>query len=346
MNTIAVTGAAGVVGQRALHQFGRATGVETVVAIDRSPRVNRLRLGDSLVELIPRRLDLSDAVLADALAGVDVVVHLAEDPAHRGDPSAAGDLLENVIAAMNSTGVGHLVVLSSATVYGAHANNPVPITESEPRRPNDELGYAAAKCRLEDVAAAWAETQGAGLSIMRPTTTLSEHGASWVAAAIRAAASVRTDQSDPPVQFLHHDDLVSALVVAATGRLHGTYNVSPDGWIGPEAFRLLAGSPQVRVPEGINDRLLMAGRRLGIRSTPEGIEPYVRHPWVVANDRLRRHGWAPRYTSEEVYVMSTPPPPWALSAQRRQELALGVAGVGVAAVAGVLAATARRVTRP
>ena len=134
--------------------------------------------------------------------------------------------------------------------------------------------------------------------------------------------------------------------MVAGRRLSGVYNVAPDGWIGPEAFRELLGGVQVRVPGQVSDRLLAAGRRYGIRPTPEGIEPYVRYPWVVANDRLRSAGWAPSLSNEETYVISTPSPPWAMSAQRRQEVALGVAGLGLAGAAALAAAVARKLTKP
>lgn len=345
MSTIAVTGAAGLVGRRTVPLLARTPAVTKVVAIDQSPAVRRFqsRSGDGGAEVVAHRVDVRDGSLAGLFDGVDTVVHLAEDPGRRGDPQAAGDLLSVVTEALTEAGVGSLVVLSSATVYGARPDNPIPITEAEPRRPNDDLGFAMAKAHLEDVAGRWAEEAGRRLVVLRPTTTLSEHGASWVAAAIRAAAAVRADQTDPPVQFLHHDDLAAALVLVSTrDDLAGVYNVAPDGWIGPEAFRQLVGGPQMRVPGVVKDQLLVAGRRLGVGVTPPGIEPYVRNSWVLANGRLRRAGWVPFYTNEETHVISTPPPLWALSAQRRQEVALGVLGAGLAAAAGMAGLAAKR----
>jgi hypothetical protein len=34
--------------------------------------------------------------------------------------------------------------------------------------------------------------------------------------------------------------------------------------------------------------------------------PYLVHPWVVANDRLRDAGWAPRHTNEEALLLAMP----------------------------------------
>lgn len=342
MTTIAVTGAAGAVGSRTIRQLAADPAVTRIIGLDieQQPGVGD---GD---RIIVRHVDLLAGPLATELEGVDSVIHLAEDGSRRGDAASALHLLGAVLDGAARASVPHLVILSSATVYGAHADNPVPLTESEPLRPNVELEFAVTKQLLEVRAEEWAARHGRGLALLRPATTVSETGVSWVAAAIRSAATVRPDRADPPVQFLHHDDLATALALVVHGRLTGSFNVAPDGWIGPEAFRELIGGVQVRVPLKVNDRLLAAGRRFGIRPTPPGIEPYVRHPWVVANDRLRSAGWAPHFSNEETYVVSTPSPPWAMSAQRRQEVALGVAGLGIAGAAAAAAAIARRLTRP
>ncbi len=342
MTTIAVTGAAGAVGSRTIRRLLVDPSVARVVALDQAPQPEIVE-GDRATVT---RMDVLSGDLTAAFSGADTVVHLAEDSSRRGDAAAALRLLNAVLAAVDRSEVAHLVVLSSATVYGAHADNPIPLTESEPLRPNVELEFAVTKQLIEARSVEWAERQGRDVAILRPTTTVSETGVSWVAAAIRAAASVRPDQADPPVQFLHHEDLAAALAMVAGRRLSGAFNVAPDGWIGPEAFRELIGGVQVRVPVQLNDRLLAAGRRFGIRPTPEGIEPYVRYPWVVANDRLRSAGWAPSLSNEETYVISTPSPPWAMSAQRRQEVALGVAGLGLAGAAAIAAAVARKLTKP
>jgi len=47
-----------------------------------------------------------------------------------------------VLDAAGAVGATHLVLLSSATAYGAWANNPVPLTEDAPLRPNPELEFA------------------------------------------------------------------------------------------------------------------------------------------------------------------------------------------------------------
>ncbi len=340
MNAIAVTGAAGAVGHRTIRQLASEPTVDRVVAIDRVGQTSP----NSKVDAV--RLDLRRGSLAEVFEGCGTILHLAEEPGRPDDSQATLSMLDRVLDGATQAGVERLIVLSSAMVYGASADNPIPMSETQPLCPAPDLAYAVAKQDLEEAASAWAAADPCRrLTILRPTTTLSEKGSAWVAKALRSAMIVRPDRVDPPLQFLHYDDLASALTFVIVNELDGVYNVAPDGWLGPEVFRELVGGVQFRVPERVNDRLLEAGRRLGLRPTPPGIEAYVRHPWVVANDRLRRAGWTPTFSNSEAFVLGTPPPPWTVTAQERQEIALAVAGVGIAGAVAVAAGLARRLLR-
>jgi nucleoside-diphosphate-sugar epimerase len=337
VSAVAVTGAAGSVGRRVIRLLASDPSVKTVKALDRV----RLTTVDPRVER--HQLDVAGAGLVEVLDGCDSVIHLAEDPGRRADAALATATLNRVLSATQEAGCGHVVLLSSALVYGAYPDNPVPLTENHPRRPAASLAYASIKVQLEVTAERWAEGSGAGLAILRPTTTLSERGVSYIAGALRAATSLRAEQVDPPVQFLHHDDLASAVALIASRRSSAIYNVAPDGWIGPEVFRQLLSEAELRWPEPINDAYIRVARLLRARALDPGLDDYVAHPWVVANDRLRAVGWAPEFSNQEAYVMGTPAPLWrTFTLRRRQELALGVAG---AAAAGAVAAVGRGLLR-
>ena len=315
-------------------------------SVERVSAIDRRRLPGRLDGVEPHQLDLLRHDLVPALEGCSSVIHLAEDPQRRSDRLAATTTLDRVLEAAAGAGCGHVVLLSSALVYGAHPDNPVPLTEQHPIRPVPGLAHAAIKAALEDRAGEWAERTGAGLAVLRPTATLSEGDSSWIGAALRAATAVRSEQVDPPVQFLHHDDLADALVLAARCRLDGVYNVAPDGWIGAELFRALRGEADLRLPQRLSDWPRRAAKSLADRSLLEALEPYVSWPWVVANDRLRAAGWVPAFTNEEAFVAGTPPPLLSsINPQRRQELALGVAGAAGAAAIGAVLWVARRSLR-
>ncbi len=242
-------------------------------------------------------------------------------------------------------GCGHAVVVSSSLVYGASPRNPIPITEAQPVGSNHTLAYVAAKANLESQARSWAESNRSTLAVLRPAAAVSEGDSSWVGRALQAAAMVRPVSS--PLQFLHHDDLASAVRLAAVRRLDGTFNVAPDGWIGVDELRRLKGQTDVRLPTWLDQ-----GRRRLVRAVADGrvldgLEPYVTWPCVVANDRLRAAGWQPSVTNQEAFVAGTLPSLPAMLGQhgRRQELALGAAGASALAIGGTALWVARRLGR-
>jgi hypothetical protein len=111
-------------------------------------------------------------------------------------------------------------------------------------------------------------------------------------------------------------------------------------------LRALAGGPTVRLPDRVASRMADLRGRLLLTPQRPGLVPYARHPWVVANDRLRAEGWAPSYTNEEAYLAVAPARRWAtVSPRRRQELALGGAAVAAAAIVAGGAALAWRTLR-
>ncbi len=227
-----------------------------------------------------------------------------------------------------------VVFVSSALVYGAAPNNPVPLTEDAALRPDVEFVFARQLASAEELVEQWRSSQpGRTTCVLRPAVALAAGGASRLASALVYGFGRRLAQADPPSQFLHLDDLAAAVVVGVDRRLDGVFNVAPDGWVPGERVRALSGErPRLPLPERLSE--LVAGLRWRfVRGPiPPGLLPYTHEPWVVSNGRLRATGWTPTVTNEQTYVESTDAPWWTMvSPKRRQELALG---------GGVLIATA------
>jgi nucleoside-diphosphate-sugar epimerase len=160
---------------------------------------------------------------------------------------------------------------------------------------------------------------------------------------MQLAAGLGSD-SDPPLQFLHLDDLAGAVELLVRSQQAGVYNVAPDGWVRAEEVRSLSGrAPRLPIPSQLADEIVRFSWNRGIVPTPPGIMNYATEPWVVSNDRLRDLGWEPSWSNVEAYVDSFDPRPWAmLNAKRRQQIALGGASVGIAAVAGAARVLSKR----
>jgi nucleoside-diphosphate-sugar epimerase len=343
METVVITGVDSPLGRRVVGLAAGDPDVGTVVAL----------AGGSVVGLPEkvdlRRIDLGTDDVKPHLEGAEAVVHLATSvPASPTAPTSDVDRARRLFDAAGDAAVPHLVVLSSATVYGAWPNNPVPLTEEATLRPNPGFAFAAERAEIERLAAEWRSAHpGAVVAVLRPARTAGSDTREWLVPALRPGPAVPETADEPPVQFLDVGDLAAAIQLARTRRLDGAFNVAPDGSVPGDEVRSLTGAPlKVPLPERVAGRLVRWGFRWGLGPTPPELVAYTLHPWTIANDRLRAQGWSPAVTNEEACIDAFEGGAWAtMSPRRRQEIALGLAGAGVAAMAtgGVL--VARRLLR-
>lgn len=295
---------------------------------------------------VPRDLDV-------ALAGASALVHLGHPvrASHVLDGSALaapdGPTATRLLDAVAASDVTSVVWLSSAMVYGAWPDNPVPLTETAVARPNPGLREVEDKSDRERQVRAWGEDHpDVAVAILRPAVIVGDSGR-WLVRSPWKPRGVRSLDADAPSQFVHVDDIAAAVVLATTGALDGTFNVAPDGWIPAEQLRALcAPGPRVHLPARLADGLARLRWRIRRTGTPPGALPYTRFPWVVANDRIVAAGWVADYSNEEAFVVADVGGAFAsLDPRRRQLLSLGAAGgavVGLAALVAWLVVRRRR----
>ncbi len=349
MSQVAVTGAAGPVGRRVVAALAADEAVERIVAIDREA-MSGLSKGVGGDQVETHRVHLKDADLVSLLDGIDVVCHLAGSDPLEGTP-ADHDLLttSHLLEAAAKLGVGQLIVRSSATVYGAWPDNPVPLSETAPIRPNPESTWVRTRADVEQAVLAFAaDHPGVSVAILRPCVTVSPKGPDELGRVLGAARLVTSPEATQATQFVHADDVASAIDLVRRVGADGIFNVAPDGALGPDLVRALAGGvPRLPFSASVAHRLTSFGWRYQLSPTPPGFVPFVNHPWVVANDRLQGLGWVPQHTNEEAFVAGHAAAPWAtISPQRRQELALGATAVGIlAGIGGAVALVRRRLHR-
>jgi nucleoside-diphosphate-sugar epimerase len=306
---------------------------------------------DVVIADSPHALGGDDPSLVGAGATVVAVVDLGssdyDNRAARRE--SATESAAWTLAIADRTDATHVVFVSSALVYGAAANNPVPLTEDATLRPDVEFVFARQLASAEELVEQWRSSEvGRTTCVLRPAVSLAAGDGSRLATALVFGFGRRLAQADPPSQFLHLDDLAAAVAVGIERRLDGVFNVAPDGWVPGERVRALSGErPRLPLPERLSE--LVAGLRWRFLRgpIPPGLLPYTREPWVVSNGRLRAAGWTPTVTNEQTYVEGTEAPWWAMvSPKRRQELSLGI-GVALLATAALvgLAAGRRWITR-
>lgn len=272
--------------------------------------------------------------LKASLATATVLVHAAE--------ATQTDTVFDVAAGV---GAEHVVVLSSAAVYGAWADNPIPLTEDATLRPNLGIAAVAERAEIERRAQEWGfDHPGVTITILRPCTVVVPDGADWPSGDLDGIAGLGSGDGSRAVQFLHVEDFASAVSVAIQERASGVRNVAPSGWITEDEARALSGGRVVALPEPVR-RLV---RRVTLGPTVDrGAAALSSHPWVVASDALRAEGWTAVYDNREALVATRRATWWQkLSPTKRQELSMAVIGgvslVAIIAVALGLSARRRR----
>jgi nucleoside-diphosphate-sugar epimerase len=329
---IAVTGASGLVGEALLNQLGAADDVTRLVALDvRQPR--RRARG---VEF--HRADVARSELKPLLEGCDTLVHLASVVDPIPDEALMArvnvDGTRRVLDAAAAVGVRKVVRVSSAAVYGAWPNNPVPLTEDAPLRPNPGFSPGVQAAEVERQLVEWRNDHpGVVVTTLRTAPVLGPGAERLPSRLLLGRPPWRVRGASPPVQAVHLDDLVAALALVVLHDHPGTFNVAADGWVdGGRARDLLPSPPMPPLPAELVERVLGISWRAGLGDVPPGVVPYLMHPWVVSNERLRAIGWAPRHTNEETItdgIASLGPSP-----SRVRAIALVVGAVLVAALVG------------
>jgi len=293
-----------------------------------------------------------DARFAESLAGADVVVLFPlVDASDRNEEGRRERVLEGTRRTLAAATRAETVVLwSSGVVYGAHPDNPVPIPEARPPRPNPDFPAAAVLAESEQLALASAGAGGRSVTVLRGAGVWAPAWGTFLSRSLMAPAMVGVRGADPPLQCLAPADAVSALRLAVSGALEGVYNVAPDDWVGAGAAAAAAGRRRLVVPHRM--ALATAERlwRAGMSAATAGELHYHVHPWVLDNARLRSAGWAPTRSSAEAFAEAGRQVPAGVlvggvqvrRAHVRRGAAAGLALLAVLAVARRQARTRRR----
>jgi nucleoside-diphosphate-sugar epimerase len=288
--------------------------VERIVGLDVRDPARRAR------KLEFHRVDIVNADLSTFLRGVNTVVHLAAIVTPILDDVLMTrvncDGTRRVLEAAATIGVRKVIRPSSAAVYGAWVNNPVPLTEDAPLRPNPGFLPAILDAESERLVAHWrADRADRVATRLRIAPVVGPGATSTFAMAATGQIPVHPRHAAPPVQVVHVEDAARALATAVGNDLDGVYNVAADGWISHDEWAALLERREFPgLPYEAAARLLQALWTSGLAEIPPTVLPYLTQPWVIANDRLKESGWAPRHTNEEAILMSVPAPnntlPW------------------------------------
>lgn len=299
--SVAVTGSAGFIGSRLVPAL-TAAGVGRIVGLDvRDPTRSGPGFEHHLVDVAGRDIEA-------LLDGIDTLVHLAAvvDPIVDDALMARVNIegTRRVLDAAAAVGVRKIIRVSTAAVYGAWPTNPVPLTEDAPLRPNPGFGPAVHAAEVERLLHEWGHDHtDAVITILRAAPVFGAGAEHLFARLLAGRRRPRVRGEGVPVQVLHVDDLVTALVSAVIEDRPGVFDIAAPGWLSAEDVRSLIPQGSLpAVPLDVVRRALTRSWQSGLGDVPPAVLPYLVHPWVVATDRLEATGWRAVHSNEETLL--------------------------------------------
>ena len=289
---VAITGASGYIGSRLLRRLEDEEGIRKLVAIDIHPPTEPIH------NMAAYRMDVAEPIDSALLTHrVTTLVHLAfitQPGRNRREVNAIRqtnlDTLRSVLESCVKAGVNHVVYLSSYTVYGAHPDNPIPITDSAPLRPLPDFAYGYDKYLSEQILLEFQDQHpDIAVTILRSCVVLGPSANNYVAKAFFRPWLLGIWNHNPPMQFVYEDDLARVLTIVVQSRLAGVFNVAGDGVVFYREIAEMMGSRLVMLPAFLAVSLTQLTWNLRIQvDSPEAGLALVKYPIVLSTGKLHQ----------------------------------------------------------
>lgn len=305
MSIIAITGAGGYIGQQLTAFLEKASWCERIIGTDIvAPETQPDKLHFE-------HQDIRDPKLAALWQArkVDTVVHLAfvlnpiHDEQKMFDINVNGTL--NVLQACADLNIGHIIVASSGTAYGAWPDNPQALKESDPIRLFPAtFSYAHHKGIIEGHCQVYLTNHPETiLNVVRPCIVYGPNADNFLTRFLnKLPVLMLADGCDPDLQFVHEADVAEFFSLLIEKKTPGPFNVAGDGVVTLSEVGAMAGKRTLKIPKRLYSGIvgLLWRLRINIVETPAGIVDYIAYPWVLDTKRAKQKlGWQPTHTSKE-----------------------------------------------
>lgn len=302
MRSIAITGVSGYLGSVLLSRLVELPEVETIVGVDiKSPRFIPSKLKFFCQDIFA---PLGQIFIENK---VDTAIHLAfvlrptRDQAGAKQVDVGGVL--TFLDACRQAEVKHVLYLSSHTVYGAHPDNPPALTEESPLRPLRGFQYSADKAEADRILRDFASTnRDICITILRTCPVIGPDAANSVATVMfKPSIMIGVAGYDPPMQFVHEDDVARLVITCLKERKAGVFNVAGDGYLHYSEVARIAGKRMVKLPGWLLGGMMRFSWALYLQneSPVSGLE-FIKYPPIVSTEKLKKEmGFQFKYSSRD-----------------------------------------------
>lgn len=310
-STVLVTGVTRYLGSALCGRLAATPGVDRVIGVDSAlPEPDaRRRMGEADFA----RADIRNPLIARVIdaAGVDTVVHASASstPASSAARSMAKEMnvlgtMQLLAACQRSVTVRHLIVRSTAAVYGNSAKDPAVLTEEMVGRRVPSSGSARDAIDIEGYVRGFGRRRPdvrivvpRFAEIIGPTvrTPLTRYFALTPVVPIAAGRDAR-------LQLVHELDAVAVMETLVMGDFEGIVNVAGDGALTLAQAIHRAGRIPLPVPGPALDGFGQLLRRAGVRGFNSDLLRLLSAGRVLDTTRLRTGvGFQPRFSTVEAF---------------------------------------------
>lgn len=305
MSIVAVTGCSGYIGSRLLRFMDESEDVTKIIGLDLNP----CRFSTPKMEF--HRLDVRDPSITNlfTLNNVEKVVHLAfiVNPMHDDDLMHDIDVngTRNILDATAACVARHLVVASSSSAFGAHADNPDWLSEKDHPRLQRNYTYAADKYENEmNIRVFKEENPQVKVAVVRPCIVCGPNVDNYISRFMtKLPFFPGVGDSRPEMQFVHEDDVAEVFMRIVEKEAEGYFHATGEGTINVEEIARMAGKTIIPFPAWLArpGMDLLWKLHAPLIEGPSGMLDFIRYRWTLSDDITREElGLGPRMHSREV----------------------------------------------
>lgn len=227
-----VTGVSRYFGGKVADLLVGQPGVDRVIGVDVVPPAAPLQ-----AEFV--RADIRNPVLGRIMddAGVDTVVHMGviATPRQAGGRSVMKDInvigtMQLLAACQRAESVRHLVVKSTAAIYGSGPRDPALITEEDAPRHPPTSGWAKDSAEVENYVRAFGRRRSdVRIATLRFANIVGPGMRTGMTSYLTLPVVPTVIGFDPRLQFVHEDDAFEVTRRVVLQRSRGTYNIAGSG---------------------------------------------------------------------------------------------------------------------
>ncbi len=233
------------------------------------------------------------------------VVHLGVRREMRGDARARHDLNVRGTKALldhcAAFGVAQLVVISTSTVYGAAAENPLYMREDEPLSASRSYPEIRDRVEVDAIASAFVwRVPAVRTAVLRPVHVLGPHSTGMLADYLRRMRPPTVLGYDPLMQAMHEGDWAEAIALTLTREVQGVFNVTGPGQLPLRTAIAEVHRQPLALPEFAMRPWIRASFAAGLVPWPEGAIDYLKFPVTISGEAfVQATGWKPLFSLKE-----------------------------------------------